>query len=276
MSKNTKALVSAPNEEAINLLRNSFPVEQGFTRVILPRLNLVSQDVTEGKGKSMKVVIEAGTFMREHESEEVDDVTGKKIWTKDELGKEVEGIILYRRKQLKYYDGTSYTSSPIYDEDNEVVRLFNNKTEIDKGTPGELRAREQYQGKSAKTGKPISKLEETRVIYVLVNGEVHQWNLRGTSMYAYMTYVKSIVAPAVLTRFSSEAKENGSISWSQATFAKVRSLDADEVADVQAHIDAIRRGITEEKAFYASMAESNSKDDDDMDALSDRAAKQLE
>ncbi len=274
MSK-SKEIMSTPSDAALEQLRQSFPVEQGFNRILLPRLTLVSQDIGEGKGKSYKVTTEAGTFLRESQGDEEDEETGKKVWIKDELGTEIEGVILYRRFQLKYYDGSTYTSSPIYDDASETVPLFKDKAEVDRGTVKELRSRPIYQGKSA-AGKDISKLEETRILYVLFNDGIHQMNLRGTSMYAFLKYHKEVLCPAVLTRFSSEPKENGSISWSQMTFTKVRNLDAKEVKTVQDHINEIKKGISDEKAFYAESAKSDKTGDEELDAITNDASKLLE
>jgi hypothetical protein len=267
MKKETKEITTAASNEALELLRQSYPVEQGFTRTMFPRLGLVSQDKTEGKGKAMKVIAEAGTFYTEKQTEELDE-DGKKIWDKADVGTSVEGIILFQRKQLRFYDSATetYTSSPIYDTDDEVIPLFCNKQEVDKGTPTELRGREIYKGQSAK-GKPISKLEENRILYVLLNDEVYQLNLRGTSMYAFLTYARKTLPPAVLTSFGSEQKEHGSISWSQMTFKAVRNLDAKEIADVQEKINEIKEGVAAEKGFYASKNVA----DDDMKQLAGKS-----
>ncbi len=248
--KQSTELTTQMSNETLELLKQSYPVEQGFQRTLLPRLGMFSQNVTEGKGKAMKVVAEAGTFFTEHQSDEVDE-NGKKKWEKTELGTEIEATIFYRRKQLKFFDGTSYTSSPVYDSDDQIIPLFKDKAEVDRGTPAELKARPMYQGVSAK-GKPISKLEENRVLYVLYAGQVYQTNVRGTSMYAFMTYSKGITPPTVLTRISSEAKENGSISWSQMTFETVRVLDENEAREVLLNVREVEKAIEQEKAFFAN------------------------
>lgn len=253
--------MTMPSEEALAKLRQSYPTEPAMNRVLLPRLTMASQDVMEGKGKNKKVVTEAGTFFFERQGEKEDPETKQKEWEKEEIGDEVEGIILYQRKQLKYYDKdeNKYTSSPVYDHDDEVVPLFKDRKEVDRGTPKELRAK--YPGKSQK-GKAISLLEETRVLYVLIEDTVYQLNLRGTSMYAFLTYARKVTPPAVLTKFSSEAKENGTTEWNQMTFEVVRSVSAEELEDVQERIDEIRSGIETEKEFYAGMDEAKKTDEE--------------
>src|ERR1035437_7623570 len=170
----SKELVTKLNEEQLVQLENSYPVETSFNRILLPRLSMISQDKTEGKGKAMKVVAEAGTFQTEVQTEEVDE-NGKKVWEKKELGTEIEAVILYERKQLRFYDSANenYTSSPIYDNEDQIVPLFCDKAEVARGTPAELKAIPAYQGLSAK-GKPISKLEENRILYVLLDEVVYQ------------------------------------------------------------------------------------------------------
>ncbi len=246
----SKELSTKVDEETLALLKESFPAEMSYQRIMLPRLALVSQDKTEGKGKSMKVVAEAGTFYTEKQTDELDE-NDKKIWKKEELGTSIEGIILFTRKQLRYYDGEKYTSSPVYDSDDEVVPLFRDKTEIDRGTVKELRARDEYQGVTQK-GKPTSKLEENKILYVLYIDTVYQMNLRGTSMYAFQTYARKLLVPSVLTAFGSEPKENGSTSWSQMTFKASRPLNKKEVLDVIERVNEIKLAIVAEKGQYVA------------------------
>lgn len=255
MAKEKELMVPLSNE-SLAALKSEFPQEDSYQAVFLPRLSMVSQDKTEGKGKTLKVVTEAGTFFTEVQLDELDD-EGKKIWEKSEIGSALEGIILYQRKQLKYFDEATetYTSSPVFDTDDEVIPLFANKAEIARGTSKELRARPEYAFE--KDGKVRSKLEENRILYVEHEGVVYQLNLRGSSMFAYLTYVRELgkqgmVPPAVVTRFSSEAKEKGSIAWNQMTFVPARTITEQEAERVRAATTAIKQGIDEQKRFFAS------------------------
>ena len=257
-TKNNK-LVSQPSDEVSQQLAQGFPQEQGFTRVIMPRLALVSQDKTEGKGKAMKVIQEAGMFLKEYQSEETDS-EGKKIWAKDEIGTEIEGTVVFQRRQLKMYDEVSgdFTSSTIYDSNEDVVPLFCNKAEIARGTPQELKAKYEYVDK--KDGKTKSKLEDNKILYVLYEGEIHQMALRGSSMYACKTYFKENPNPTiVLTKFSSEPKEKGSIAWNQMTFETVRKLSGEEAEVILEHQNNIRQAIDQERAYFASISGSPAK-----------------
>ncbi len=248
----TKELATAASADSLNALANMFPTDPGYTRTLLPRLTFVSQDKTEGKGKNMKVIMEAGTFVEERETDELND-DGKKIWSKTELGLAIEGIILYQRKQLRYYDEATeeFTSSPIFDTDDEIVPLFCNKVEKHRGTPAELKTKFQY---TAPDGKVKSKLEENRVLYILKDGEIFQLNLRGSSMYSFLGYTRKTLCPSVLTHMASEPKEKGSIEWNQMTFTPVRVLTQTEVNEVVNYIESIRNGIAEEKAYFAGQA----------------------
>ncbi len=246
----TKEIQTTITDEQKALLRGSFPTEKGFTRIQIPRLGLISQDITEGKGKSMKVITEAGTFYTEKETVDED---GNKVWKKEEIGTSINAIIVYQRKQLKFYDEKtgSFTSSSVYDEDEEIIPLWANKAEIARGTPAELKARPEYQFE--KDGKIKSKLEDNRILYVIYEGELYQMNLRGSSMYSWMTYTRKVSPPSgVLTTISSESKEKGAISWNQMTFEKNRELFAEEVDVVIENVTEIRNAIQMEKEFFAS------------------------
>lgn len=245
----TKAISTEVNQETLAILGDSYPVEATAQRISLPRLGMISQDKTEGKGKAMKVVQEAGTFYIEKQTDEQDE-NGKNIWEKDELGDSIEGVILYQRKQLKMYDEATeeYTSSPIYDTDDEVVPLWCNKNEVARGTSAELKAKYQY---VAEGGKTKSKLEENRILYVQYKGEVYQMNLRGSSMYSFLTYARKTLPPSVITILSSESKEKGSIAWNQMMFTPKRKLTQEEAESIVEIVQQIKTTIHLEKMQYA-------------------------
>lgn len=249
----TKALAVAPTPAILEALRNEFPAEQGFTQNLFPRLGMFSQDVIEGKGKTQKVVTEAGTFFTDKQSENEIEKDGKKVkeWEKEELGDSIEGIILFQRKQLRHYDESTetYTTSPVYDDESEIVPLFCNKAEVARGTPAELKARTEFQFE--KEGKKRSSLEDNRILYVEYEGEIYQMSLRGSSMYSFMKYARENIVPSVVTKFSSEAMEKGKISWNKMTFEVARQLSQEECEEVFAKVQDIKAGVAEQKAFYA-------------------------
>lgn len=256
------AITTVASEESLALLKQNFPSDAGFTRTLIPRLAMASQDKTSGRGKSLVVEMEAGTFFTETQSEEENE-EGKKIWNKTELGNEIEGIIIYQRKALRFYDEKleQYTSSPIFDTSDDIVPLFCNKQEVARGTAAELKARPEYQFE--KDGKIKSKLEDNKILYILYDGEVYQMTLRGSSMYSYLSYAKTLNPSTVITKFNSEPQEKGTISWNQMTFTKVKDLSQEEAEDVIAKQQDIMQGIAQEKQYFASINASVTKADKD-------------
>lgn len=250
MSKG-KELANVVSEETMIALQESYPVEQNGQRIILPRLGLVSQDVTEGKGKQMKVITEAGTFFTEKPSDEEDPDTGKRIYKREELGNEIEGVILFKRYQLKMYheNDDTFTSSPVFDNEEEIVPIFKNKEEVGRGTVKELQAK--YEFTDSNTGKIRSKLELNRILYVQYEDEIYQMNLRGTSMFAFLAYARKVLVPSVVTTFSSEAKEKGSINWNQMTFNVKRKLTEKEAQEILQKVQEIKRAIEFERAQFS-------------------------
>lgn len=272
MSK--KEIATTANEEVLAQLRQSFPTDPGVQRFMLPRINMASQDKTEGKGKNMKVVTEAGTFFLEAQGDEIDEETGKKIWIKDEIGASFEGIIIFQRKQLKYYDevNNKFASTPIYDNDDEIIPLFADKKEIKRGTPQVLKGDYNYVDKD---GKTKCRLEDNRILYVLYKEEMYQMNLRGSSMWSFRSYVKSVNPSEVVTKCSSEAKEKGSIAWNQMTFKIARNLNQEEAESVLAKVKEIQSAILMEKAAYTRLQITSTKADEEMDEIVNSADKQL-
>lgn len=263
-TKKTTAVTKLPDEQTLQALRNEFPVDPGYDRILLPRLGFKSQDVYEGKGKEKKVVIEAGTFIEERETEELDE-EGKKVWSKEEIGTEVEGVIIFQRKQLRHYDektGT-FTSSPVYDEPDEVVPLFQNRSEVHRGTPEELKKHYEY---TDDNGKNKSALEENRILYILVggvDGELMQLNLRGSSLYSFLSYSRKVTPPAVLTHMSSEAMKKGSIEWNKMVFEVAKPLTDAEVRTVLEKIAELKGSIAAEKSFYQGQGSSTEEKEDE-------------
>jgi hypothetical protein len=245
MSK-IKQELAVRDEALLAELDQAYPKEVGgFTRISLPRIAFASQDVTEGKGKAMTVVTEAGTFFTERQGDELNE-EGKKKWNKEEVGSAMQAVILYRRYQLSYYDEATeeYTSSPVFDSMDEVVPLFKAKQQIAKGTPAQLKDLYKFVDKD---GKTKSRLKDNRILYVLKDGELFQMNLHGSSMYSFLKYERTVNPPTVLTAFASEPQEKGSIAWNMITFKPVRPLDNTELAEVVGKVREIKEAIGLEK-----------------------------
>lgn len=251
------AEISPERQRIIDQLKASQPMEDSFQRVQFPRLGMYSQDQTEGEGKDKKVTITAGTFFIENESDEVDE-NGKKKWVKDEIGNSAEVTIVYNRHQLKMYneDTEEFTSSPIYDTQEDVIPLFLNKKEVARGTPEELKAKYEYQVKDKTTGKTRTKsyLQDNRIVYAIYEGTIHQMNLGGTSMYSFLKYLREVkpTISAVRTALFSEYNKNGKIEWNKMTFAKERDLTDEELAKSLDFVEEFKAGIEAEKSFFRS------------------------
>lgn len=250
MTKQTKELATIP-QELIDAVKNNTPTQDSFQRIMLPRIGMYSQDKTEGKGKSMTVVAEAGMFYIEKETDELND-EGKKIWAKEEIGTSIEATILYNRKKLSMYDMDTekYTSSPVYDEDTDMIPLFCDKKEINKGLPKDLKALYKF---TAEDGKVKSKLQDNKILYVLYKDELYELSIKSTSMFSYMAYTRSVTPSLVLTTISSEPQQKGSTEWNMMTFKTIRPLDVEELTHVLDLQNGIKAGIKAEKDYFASM-----------------------
>lgn len=249
--------IATVDATALAAFAAQFSQEPGFTRLMLPRIGFKSQDVMEGKGKNKVVTTEAGTFLIERPTDEKDE-NGKTIWSKKEIGLDMEAFIVYPRKQLRYYDEPTetYYSTPIYDDSEDIIPLFAAGKKVATGTPAELKKSFEYVNAD---GKTVSKLENNVVLHIVKDGELFQMNLRGSSMYSYMDFArKTKPSPlAYLIHFSSTPMEKGSIEWNQMTFKTVRQVTADEIAELQGHIDAIKDAINAEREFYSQQAEDS-------------------
>ncbi len=247
-----QAITTQADADLLAQLAAAYPQDAGVARMLLPRLTFKSQDVMEGTGKNKKVVIEAGTFFTERATDEK-DTDGKTVWDKEELGLTIEGFIVYKRKQLRYYDEPNdvFYSTPIFDDVNDVLPLFKGKEQHARGTTAELKAMFEYVNEE---GKTRSKLEDNVVLYVLYADELYQLSLRGSSMYSFKDYERKVSpsVSAVLTHFNSQPQEKGSIQWNQMTFTALRTVTSDEARTVLSHQADIKHHIDLERAYYAS------------------------
>lgn len=266
MKKNEVAKVA--DESVLAQLASAYPQEEGGQSILLPRLGMFSQDQTEttgtGKNKKIEIKTPAGTFYIDRQTDDIDEKTGKKVWKKEEIGTAIEAIIFYKRHQLRMYDEETqeYTSSPVYDTADEVIPLFRNKKEVDRGTPAELKTKFMVMNKK---GKKVSALEDNRIVYILYNGESYQMNFRGSSMYSLLGYEKTVQAPTVLTEMSSESMENGGIEWNKMTFKSLRKLTPEEAVKIVELQKGATTAIAYSKASYASRSENEAKADKEFD-----------
>lgn len=273
MAKKNELMVAASDTQLAQLA-SGLPQGEGFTRILTPRFGMVSQDILkeEGVGKNKKVTLETaeGAFFTEHETDETitrEDGTEAKEWQKDFLDEEnPEVIILFQRKQLRYYDTgeEKYTSSPIFDRDDEQVVLFKDRKEVARGTIAELKA--LYPAVSKKTGKATSDLKDVAILYVLYNGELMQMNLHGTSLWSFQSYKRKVAPPTVITLLGAEHCEQGDTKWSKVTFSAKRPLSKDEADLAIEKVTEIKEAIAGEKAYFSAQ-NGDSKVDEQFEAL---------
>lgn len=273
MVTKTRAVANVASDDVLAALSEGYKQEESTQGIRLPRFGLVSSDVTEevknpktGK-KEIKILTEAGIFYIERETDEEEEIVDgkgkvigtKKKWERTEIGTEAEIIIFFKRYQLAEYDQQTklYTSSPVYDNDDEVLPLFCDGNEIDRGTPADLKKKYMYEDKK---GKQRCSLEVRRVLYILYEGEVYQWTLRGSSLWSLSDYEKKVLSPTVLTHVSSTAEENGDVSWNKAKFTVLRKVNQEEGEQVVALKDEMNKAIERIKAGYS---ESDSEEDDE-------------
>lgn len=229
------------------------PKENTFIRKTFPRISFTSQDKTEGKGKTMKVVEEAGTFFIEKPTDETDD-KNKKIWSHDEIGKSLEGVIFFTRKKLSYYDQAAgkFISSSMYDQDTDEIVLWSDGKQVAKGTKAQLQAPYMF---IKEDGKKSCKLAENKILYVWYNNEVFELTVKGTSMFEYSNYYRNYNGEPNknLTLISSVECENGATVWNKTTYSRVRQLTQEEWDITRGLAAEMLKGIADEKAYFSSI-----------------------
>jgi hypothetical protein len=251
-----KAIITA---EQLAILNESYSVETQNTRQSFPRFGMLAKDIVEetgtGKNKKIKLVQAAGSFYTEKETDEVetdDDGKAKKSWKKDFFDTEtVQATIIYRRKQLRFYDAglEKFISSPIYDNSDQVVPLYLDKRQIAKGTPVELQA--LYPTKTAK-GKDSSKLKETYILYILIDGVTYQWNLTESSKWAFLDYARTVNPSTVVTEIGSVEETFGTNTFRKATFTSKGLIDTEVFDTVVEGQNTIKQLVESDKRFYLS------------------------
>jgi len=262
MAKKESQEVAVIDPQMMAELDSLYPKEtSNFSRISLPRIGFASQDVIEGVGKAKKVTVEAGTFFIEKQTDET-NAEGKKIWSKTEIGQTFDGIILYHRYQLSYYDEEKeeYSSTPVFDSQEEVLPLFCNKKQIAKGTAIELKKLYKFVDKD---GKEKSKLKDNRIVYVLYENELFQLNLHGSSMYSFLKYIKTVNPPTIITKFASEFQEKGKIQWNMMTFHPRYSITPEQFPEILAKVKEIKLAVQLEKGTQVEVVDRYVKENED-------------
>ena len=269
MAKQSTAVTTVASDKQLEKVSSVYKSEEAAVRIYFPRLGMYSKDKTEQvinsrtKKKELKIIGESGEFFIQRETEETDG-EGKKIWETVDLGKKINLHIIYKRYQLRKYDEKTelYTSSPIFDFDDEEIPLFCEKKEVDRGLPKDLIEKDSY--KDPETGKTRSLLEEQRVMYVIYEGEVYQMNLRGSSMWALKAFERANGNPTqFLTTITPEHKKRGSNEWDCMKFEVSRKVTSAEAELIEEKQKELMEKIAEQKAGFADAdtAEGTGKDD---------------
>lgn len=241
-------------EEQLAVLNESFPVSTDESSGLkLPRLGMISKNVTEetGTGRNKKIVIlqPAGSFFTESDEGEV-DAAGKKVWTRHYIEEPtIEGTIVFYRRQLRLFDASlkKYISTPIFDNENQVIPMYLDRKVIKRGTQEQLQS--LYPALTLK-GIKTSDLKEEAILYVLYDGKLHQMNISQSSKWLFKAYKKSLNPSTVVTEFGSLEDEFGGNVFSKTTFASkgmIAPSSFDTVVEAQ---NTLKDQVESDEKFY--------------------------
>jgi hypothetical protein len=239
----------------LDALKATYPQDAGdlYERKHLPQVRFKAKTVLDD---NEKVVHKAGTFVTVRRSDEKVGDTYDYIETP--IGAKVTGDIVYSRYQLSFYDSANnaYVSSPIFDDkEKEIVTLFKGKEKIASGTVAELQALPQFQ--VVKEDKTTTALKLNKVLYVLIDGVLHEMSMGGGNIYAYGTYTRELkkvdqTPTSVHTEFNSEKTEHGGNKYNQMVFTNTAELTIEEATKNVEVLKDLLEGITAEKAYYGT------------------------
>lgn len=268
-------------QEQLAQLNEAYPVSDNNNRTSYPRFGMLSKDIIEesgtGKNKKIKIIEAAGTFYTDKDEGAIDPETGKKVWTKTYLGEEVEVVIVFHRKQLRLFDKSleKFISSPIYDNNNQIIPLYLDKRQIAIGTPAELQDR--YPMLTEK-GKKSSKLKEEQILYVLYEGEIYQCNLSQSSKWSFKDYSKTLNPSSVKTKLTSIEETNGSNTYRKILFTSLGLIDKDTFELVTNGQTKLKEQVISDSQYLLKQADNkkiSDGQDAQMDAMVEEAQKHL-
>lgn len=241
-------------EAQLALLNESYPVSEDSSRLQLPRLGMLSKDITESSGthknKKITVIQAAGSFYTEKDQGDVDEDTGKKVWTKHFIdGETVDVQIVYHRRQLRMFDSSldKFYSTPIFDNKDQVIPLYLDKQVVKRGNQATLQA--MFPAVTLK-GKPSSKLKEDTILFVIYEGELYQMNLSQSSKWEFKTYAKSVNPSTVITTLGSVEETFGENTYRKLSFKNKRMIDSDEFEVVNEQQTLIKDQVKNDERFY--------------------------
>ncbi len=264
--------------QELALLNESFPTVEGNDRVRYPRMQMLSKDITEetgtGKNKKIKVIEAAGTFYVDMKDEDTGDFEKKFL-----EGEEQEFIIVFHRKQCKYFDKSleKFISTPIFDNDEQVIPLYLDKRVIARGTKAELQAK--YPALTQK-GKPTTDLKEYKILYVLHDAVMYELHMSVTSGWAFSKYAsgfKDGTSPAtVVTLIGSIEETNGSNTYRKMTFKMLRDITSEEFNLVKENQQAVKESAASHAEYLLAESTKEVDEDAEMDEIVAAGAKQLD
>ncbi len=257
MTKKEISLALTP--EQLEVLNGSYPVSEESGKLLLPRLGMLSKDVTSesGTGKNKKITIEqvGGTFYTETDKGET-NAEGKKIWTKEYIdGETLDVNIIFHRYQLRKFDASleKFISSPIYDNADQVIPLFLDKQQIKKGTEKELQ--NLYPALTAK-GRTSSDLKKEVILYVVYEGTLYQLNLSQSSKWEFMSYKKQVNPSTVITTLSSTEETFGTNTYRKMMFNIKRPITSEEFDLVNENQSTVKSQVENDSRFLLQSGEN--------------------
>lgn len=258
--------------EQLAILDSGYPVSDEVSKLTLPRFGMISKDITEstgtGKLKKISVLQASGTFFTEEDKGEVGE-NGKKVWTETFLDKDKQDVVIvFHRKQLRMYDSSleKFYSTPIFDNSEQVLPLYLDKQVVKRGTQKQLQ--DLFPAVTLK-GKPSSKLKEETILYVLIDGVLHQCNLSQSSKWEFMSYKKSVNPSTVITTISSVEETFGDNTFRKMIFTKKRNINGGEFDEVVENQRLLKDQVEADKRFFVPEIVAPKEDDElnDFDSL---------
>ena len=269
----TKAAVEEKlSEEQLAILNESYPISPDESSGLkLPRLGMLSKDITEesgtGKSKKIEVVQAAGTFYTESDQGEVNEETGKAKWTKEYLdAATLDVIIVYHRRQLRRFDAglKKFYSTPIFDDATQIVPLYLDGQIVKRGNQAELQA---LYPKLTQKGKPSSDLKEEAILYVIYKNELYQMNISQSSKWMFKTYKKSLNPSTVVTTIGSVEDTFGDNTFYKMTFASKGIIDVKMFETVVTQQNVVKDQVENDQKFYLASGGQEAAADKEFDAL---------
>lgn len=257
MAKKETALALTEEQKAV--LDSGYLVGEESNKLQLPRLGLLSKDITEekgtGKNKVIKVINGAGEFYTEKDLGAT-NAEGKKVWTKEFIeGETIDVTIVYHRYQLRKYDSSleKFISSPLYDNAEQIIPLYLDKQVIKRGTEADLQ--KLYPALTQK-GKPTSDLKKEVILFVLYEGELYQLNLSQSSKWEFMSYKKQVNPSTVVTTLSSTEETFGTNTYRKMMFNIKRPITSEEFDTVSENQNAVKVQVENDSRFMLASGDN--------------------